>query len=188
MRELSLHLLDVMENALRAGARRIAVEIDENPRRNLLTLRVRDDGHGVAPDALGRLGDPFYTTRTTRSVGMGLALLRAAARRCNGDLVVRSRSGQGTEVTATFELDHIDRAPLGDVKATLLGALMADGECDVAYRHAVGDREFTFDSAHLRDALGDVPLSHPRVREWIEDHLDGGIAELYRGVEEEEHA
>ncbi|MHB0857533.1 MAG: ATP-binding protein [Anaerolineae bacterium] len=178
MRELSLHVLDIVENALEAGATRVCIEIDEDSRRNRLTIRVSDNGRGMSAETLQRLADPFYTTRTTRPVGLGIPLLRAAARRCNGDLTITSQVGQGTEVTAEFERDHIDRAPLGDIKSTLLGTILSHKTCDVQYRHHVDERLFAFDTEEMRRELGEVPLTHPRVRAWLEEFLTEGLAEL----------
>jgi len=186
MRELSLHLLDVLENAVRAGATRLEVEIVEDRARNRLAISVSDNGYGMDADTLKRVGDPFFTTRTSREVGLGLSLLRAAAQRCGGDLMVESRPGEGTRVVAEFQLDHIDRAPLGNVPATLMSALLMADHCDLRFRHSVGDREFTLDTAEIREILGDVPLSHPQVRTWLEEYMVGGYADLYATCEQEE--
>ncbi|MBC7315102.1 MAG: ATP-binding protein [Chloroflexi bacterium] len=179
MRELSLHILDVIENALEAGASRIEVEIDEDTARNVLAIRVADNGRGMDEETLRRVTDPFFTTRQTRHVGLGLPLFKAAAERCNGGLTITSQPGKGTEVRAIFQYDHIDRAPLGDMPATLLGAILSHHACDIAYRHRVDGQTFTFDTAELREALGGLPLSHPQVRAWLEAYLQEGIQSLY---------
>lgn len=179
MRELSLHILDILENSLEAGATKIWIEITEDSANNRLTINIQDNGRGMSEEILQRVGDPFFTTRTTRHVGLGIPLLRAATRRCNGDLSIRSQVGVGTQVLATFELDHIDRAPLGDMRATLLGAILSYREGDIHYRHQVDDRVFEFDTAEMRQVLGDVPLTHPQVREWLTEFLAEGFADLY---------
>lgn len=179
MRELSLHVLDILENALEAGASRIVLEIDEDSATNRLTIGITDNGRGMSPETLQRIADPFFTTRTTRNVGLGIPLFKAAAQRCNGDLAITSQLGAGTRVLAEFQLDHIDRAPLGDMRGTLLSVLLSQHICDLHYRHRVNARTFEFDTAELRQILGDVPLTHPQVRAWIEDFLSEGYAELY---------
>ena len=142
---------------------------------------------------LSHVNDPFFTTRTSRHVGLGLPLFRAAAQRCNGDLVVTSQPGVGTRVVVTFERDHIDRAPMGDIKSTLLCVILAaprgDGRkaAEVHYRHSVRDpqsncRTFEFDTEQMRQVLGGVPLTHPQVRTWLEDFLNEGFAELSRSA------
>lgn len=171
MRELSLHVLDILENAVAAGATLIRLEIIEDSAHNRLTIRVTDNGRGMDPVTLRRATDPFFTTRTTRNVGLGLPLLQAAAQRCNGDLTIRSQPGMGTQVVAEFQRDHIDRAPLGDMRSTLLGLILSQHPCDLHYEHWVDDRGFTFDTIETRRLLGGVPLTHPSVRAWLEEYL-----------------
>lgn len=182
MRELALHVLDVLENAIEAGAKRVELTIDEDSAVDRLTIEVADDGRGMSDAVLRRVGDPFYTTRTTRHVGLGIPLLRAAARRCNGDLTIASLPGSGTRVLVSFQRSHIDRAPLGDMRSTLLGVLLSQAEIDLRYQHRIDGREFAFDTTEMRAALRDVPLSHPAVREWLEAFLAEGFAELYEGA------
>jgi Histidine kinase-, DNA gyrase B-, and HSP90-like ATPase len=180
MRELSLHILDVLENALEAGATEVTLEIDENLRADRLTIAVRDNGRGMDAQTARRALDPFFTTRTTRHVGLGLPLFAAAARRCEGDLSLASVPGLGTAVTATFRHSHLDRAPLGDLTATLLAFLLSErGEAlHFVYRHRVNGRSFDLDTSAMRAELGDIPLSHPLVREWLSAYIAEGEAEL----------
>lgn len=172
MRELSLHVLDVLENALAAGATLIELEISESSAQNRLSIRVTDNGCGMDAETVARVSDPFFTTRTTRNVGLGLPLFKAATQRCNGDLTVRSQPGVGTEVLAEFQRDHIDRAPLGDIKSTLLGVILSDRLRDLRYEHRVNGRTFSLDTRELRAVLGAVPLTHPNVRAWLGEYLD----------------
>jgi len=170
-----------MENSLEAGASRIEVEIVEDTARNRLTISVSDNGRGMDPQTLERVADPFFTTRTTRHVGLGIPLFKAAAQRCNGDLKIVSQPGVGTRVVADFERDHIDRAPLGDVPGTLLGVILSHRQCDVRFAHRFDGRVFEFDTRRMRQILGDIPLDHPQVRVWLEDYLAEGYRELYGG-------
>jgi hypothetical protein len=132
------------------------------------------------PHALQHALDPFFTTRTTRHVGLGLPLLAAAARRCEGDLSVQSALGWGTEVKATFRHGHLDRAPLGNLPRTLLAFLLyGDGTgADLRYQHHLEDRLFQLDTAAIRSELGQVPLSYPAVRAWLYDYIAEGEAQL----------
>ncbi len=181
MLELSLHLLDVIENAVEAEASRIQVRIEEDLDADLLTIEIVDNGRGMSREMLKRVLSPFYTTRKTRHVGLGLPLFLAAARRCNGDLVVDSKPGKGTRVRATFRHRHIDRAPLGDIPTALLAILLSEHPVDLDYSHRVGDRDFQFDTAEIRRELGDVSLTHPRIRDWLFRELREGEAGLRRG-------
>ena len=181
MRELSLHILDLLENSLEAGATQVDLQIVEDSVRNTLTITVSDNGRGMDPATLARVGDPFFTTRITRHVGLGIPLLKAAAERCNGGLTVASRPGLGTCVVVSFDWDHIDRAPLGDMRSTLVGAILSRSECDLRYLHRVDQRVFEFDTREMRRLLGEVPLAHPQVRTWLHYFLKEGFAELYPG-------
>ena len=197
MRELSLHILDILQNSVEAGATRVELTVDEDLAADRLTITVEDNGRGIPPDKLPKLFDPFYTTRSTRHVGLGLPLLKAAAERCNGDVTLASEVGVGTSLTATLQHSHLDRAPLGDLTGTLLTFILG-GACDLRYVHRVlaagvdketgaGERgsggrggEFEFDTAEIRSELGEVPLTHPDVREWLRQFIAEGEAELPR--------
>jgi hypothetical protein len=178
VRELSLHILDVLENSIEAGASRIVLSIEEDPGRDTLVIEVTDDGHGMNTEKAERVLDPFYTTRETRHVGLGLPLFAAAARRCDGDLILQSVPGMGTRLRATFRRSHIDRAPTGDIPSVLLAALLSEHPVDLDYVHKVDGREFRFDSSEIRRDLGEVPLTHPKVRAWISGFLKEGEESL----------
>lgn len=180
MRELSLHILDLLENALEAGASRVELAVLENLEEDDLAIVVRDNGRGMDERTREQALDPFFTTRTTRHVGLGLPLLAAAARRCDGDLLVDSAPGVGTEVRAAFRHSHLDRAPLGKMADTLLAFLLhKDGAApELHYQHRIGGRLFELDTAAVRAELGDIPLSHPAVRGWLYDYIVEGEAQL----------
>jgi len=179
VRELSLHILDVLENSVEAGATRVELSIKEDLKKDVLEIMIRDNGRGMSKEFVQRVLNPFVTTRTTRHVGLGLPLFAAAAQRCNGDLRIESEPGVGTTVTATFQHSHIDRAPLGDIPGTLMAIILSDRPVDIRYRHKVNRRTFELDTAEVRHELGTVPLSHPSVREWLETTLQGGLQGLY---------
>ena len=123
MKELSLHILDIAQNSIAAGAKHVDLTVEEGE--GLLRITVADDGRGMSPEFLASVTDPFTTTRTTRKVGLGLPLLRLAAEQTGGELRVESQLGVGTTVTATFHADHIDCPPLGDTASTV--SLLAQG-------------------------------------------------------------
>ena len=174
MRELALHVLDVLQNSLAAGATEIMLEITEDEAADLLTICVNDNGRGMSPEMIRRCVDPFWTTRTTRHVGLGLPLFTAAAERAGGSLEIESGMGQGVRLKATFALSHPDRQPLGDVAGTLSACLAAPTPPRLRYRHMVSSgepgaasRSFEFDTEDLAAELEDVPLSHPAVQRWL---------------------
>jgi hypothetical protein len=175
---LSLHILDILENSIAAGATRVELRIEEDLEADRLTIEIIDNGKGMDEETLARVLDPFFTTRRTRHVGLGLPLFAAAAEWCNGGLHIESSVGQGTRVIATFQHSHIDRAPLGDIKGTLLAFLLTERPIDLHYVHRVDGRAFEFDTAELRAELGDVPLTHPAVRRWLGEFIAEGEGEL----------
>ena len=180
MRELSLHILDLLQNALEAGATEVDLCVVEDIQADLLSIRVRDNGQGMDPRVLRQALDPFFTSRTTRHVGLGLPLLAAAARRCDGELSIESGPGGGTEVRATFRHSHLDRAPLGNMSRTLLAFLLhGDGtRPDLRYQHRLDDRTFHLDTQAIRSELGQIPLSYPEVRTWLNSYIAQGEAQL----------
>lgn len=137
MEDLSLHVLDVVENSVAAAAKEIAILIREESASDRLSLEIRDDGRGMDAETCEKALDPFFTTRTTRRIGLGLPLLAQAARESGGDLEVESQPGGGTVVRAVFRLSHPDRKPLGDIGATLGAILAGRPELDLRFEHEV---------------------------------------------------
>jgi hypothetical protein len=178
VQELALHILDVLQNAREAGATLVRLTIEEDLAADRLTIVVEDNGRGMDEETLKKVLDPFFTTRTTRHVGLGLPLFAAAAELCNGGLAVESTLGKGTRVTATFQHSHIDRAPLGHIAETLVAFLLGEPPCDLVYVHRRDGQQFTLDTREVRRELGEVPLAHPAVREWLRDYIDEGVKSL----------
>ena len=175
MKELSLNILDITENSTKAGATIVNIDISETE--EALTITVRDDGTGMKPDVLGSVSNPFYTTRTTRRVGMGIPLFRFAAEQTGGTLSLESRhidefpSDHGTVISAVFNKAHIDFTPLGDIVSTVTTLIQGHPDVDFLYRHVFGEKEVTLDTRELREVLGDVPLDTFEVVIWIRDNL-----------------
>lgn len=175
MKELSLNILDIAENSVKAGATLITVSLTQAG--NVLTIEITDDGCGMDAETVRRVTDPFYTTRTTRKVGLGLPLLKLEAEQTGGTLTVTSRTaaqcpdGHGTTVRATFHTDHIDCMPLGDVTATLLTLIQGHPQEELAFSHRTDAGTVTLDTRQLREVLGEVPLDTYEVLKWIEGYL-----------------
>jgi hypothetical protein len=178
MKEIALHVLDIVENSLEAGATTIEIVVEEDMARNRLLLTVRDDGRGMEARKLAALGDPFVTSRTTRVAGLGLPLLKAAAEACNGRLGVHSAPGEGTTLTAEFQRDHIDRMPLGDLAGTVLSLVVGSPEIRWRFQYRADGRAFSFDTDPFHRALGDVPLCEPAVLKCIRETLEEGIRDV----------
>lgn len=181
MKEIALHLLDLAENSVSAGASAIEIAVTENQAFDRLTVAVQDNGRGMDPEIARQLGDPFYTTRTTRKVGLGIPLFQAAAEACNGGFSVSSSPGHGTRVQANFQLSHIDRMPLGDLPGTALALLIAHPEINwrFVYQLTPGDgsplHEFVFDDAPIKEILAGVPLCEPDVLAYLRQSLNDGF-------------
>jgi len=171
MKELSLHILDIAQNSVKAGASRIGVDIAESETQ--IAVTVTDDGCGMASDMLSRVTDPYTTTRDTRRVGLGIPLLKLAAEQSGGGIELESQPGKGTRLRAVFEREHLDRPPLGDMVSTMVTLIQGSPELDFAYRHVFPDgREATLDTAVLRGALEGVSLAEPDVLQWIAESLN----------------
>lgn len=152
MEDLSLHILDVVDNSLRSEAKLVEISVVEEPERDLLTLEVRDDGRGMSAEECARAADPYFTTKPGRRFGLGLALLAQAAKEAEGELRVSSAPGRGTTVRATFRLSHPDRRPLGDLAATLQTLVVGHPEVDFVFNHRRGGENMHFDTREVRRA------------------------------------
>lgn len=146
MEDLSLHILDVAENAIRAEAKTIKIEILEDESKDLLTLCIEDDGKGMDEEAAKRVVDPFFTTKTGKKVGLGVALLSQAAQQADGYLTIDSEEGVGTKITAVFKLSHPDMKPMGDILQTMVALISADPSIRFIYHHEKDDEIIHFDS------------------------------------------
>jgi anti-sigma regulatory factor (Ser/Thr protein kinase) len=175
MEDLSLHILDVAENSIAAGAKHIGILIQEESSRDMLTLEIADDGKGMDTETAKRAADPFYTTRTTRRVGLGLAFLQEAAHAADGTLDVQSRIGEGTTVRATFKLSHIDLKPMGNMADTLTALVASSSEVDIRYVHQWNGHSFTFDTREMRDTLSASNMSPSGVLAFMRDYLRKNI-------------
>ncbi len=179
MKELSLHILDIMQNSIVAGADRIVLTLTEDTKADTLSFRIEDNGKGMPEEMVQAVINPFVTGRTTRRVGLGIPLLKAAAELTGGGISLSSKEGVGTVIEARFGLSHIDRQPLGDMAGTMLGLLTSYEEITFVYRHGVDDREYTLDTQEMRDILGDVSFSQPDVMLWLSEYLKENEAALY---------
>ena len=178
MKELSLHILDIAKNSVKAKATLIEIIVEEDTNKNLLTIEIKDNGCGMSKEFLRTVKDPFSTTRTTRKVGMGISLFEAAAVQCGGKLDITSEVGVGTTLTTTFELDSIDRAPLGDIAGTMVTLISGSPSIDFMYKHTKDNKEFILDTREVRQILGEVTLDMPDVLMWIEGYINEGLIEI----------
>jgi len=162
MQDLSLHVLDIAENSIAAGALHVDIRVQESRREDRLSIEISDDGRGMSEKILEKATDPFFTTRTTRRVGLGLSLFEQAAKRAGGEFKIVSKPGVGTKVTGVFQRSHIDRQPLGDMGQTLLALIVGNPQIELTYWHQSDDSEVAFSSREIKAQLGDLPMNSPQ--------------------------
>ena len=178
MKELSLHLLDIAQNSVSARARAICICVRESTSADRLVLAVQDDGAGMDAETVRQVVDPFYTSRTTRNVGLGIPLLKAAAEACEGFLTIQSQPGVGTRLEVEFQRSHIDRMPLGDITETFLSLVIACPEINWRLVYQFDQNLFEFDDSEFKLALEGIPLTEPSVQAVLREYLHEGIAQL----------
>jgi hypothetical protein len=181
MEDISLHILDVAQNSVAAGATLISIRIADNPESDSFVLEVEDNGRGIPRDVLRKVLDPFYTTRTTRNVGLGLSLLAQSARDTGGDISVKSEEGRGATVTARFRPSHIDMKPIGDIASSLLTLIAGNPSLDFFFSYEKAGARFEFDTEGIKKVLEEVPLTSPYVLSWLKDELKWSLRAVTSG-------
>ncbi len=171
MTEISLNVLDIANNSIRAEASLIEIIIQIQRDLDILTITIADNGCGMTKEQIRQVEDPFFTPRTTRKVGLGVPFFKMAAESSGGSFRIESAPGAGTRVVANFGLSHIDRMPLGDMNSTMHTLITLNTQIDFLYRYQYDDREFTLDTREFRQILGGVPLSTPEVSAYIKEYL-----------------
>ena len=175
MKELSLNILDITENSVKAGALLTEITLTENE--EILTVSIKDDGCGMTPEILNSVTNPFYTTRTTRKVGLGIPLFKMSAEQTGGSLEISSKradekdSSHGTHLVATYYKKHLDFTPLGDVTSTIVTLIQGHPDIDFLFIHKRYDKEVRLDTRELKTILSPVPLNTYEVLLWIEENL-----------------
>lgn len=182
MPEISLNILDVAQNSLSAKATLVEITIDADTKKDTLYVTIKDNGCGMTKEQIERVSDPFYTTRKTRKVGLGIPFFKAAALATGGEFKIDSDVGVGTVVTAVFVLSHIDRMPMGDITSTMQSLITMNSSVDFLYTYKVDDRQFVLDTVAFREVLGDVPFDNYEVSEYIRDYLSTGKDETDKGI------
>ncbi len=180
MRELSLNVLDIAQNSIAAGASLTEIIVREDTIKKELLIGIYDNGKGMTEEQVVNVQDPFFTTRTTRKVGMGIPLFKMAAEQTGGSFKITSQVGVGTRVEALFKTDSIDFTPVGDMESTISTIVSMNEDKDFIYIRSVNDKEFKFSSAEIKVILDGVPLNEPSVMMWIESHLKEQTEELLK--------
>lgn len=178
MKELSLHILDIAQNSVRANASEIIINISENIKNNVFKFSIKDNGSGIENDIFKNIKNPFTTTRTTRKVGLGIPFLNDTCRLCNGNLLIETEIGKGTYLEATMEYNNIDRPPLGNIVSTVVGLVSSNEKIHFVYIHQYNEKTFKFDVNTIKEILDGIPLTDFKVIEWLDNYLMENINEL----------
>ena len=184
MPEISLNILDVAENSVRAEASLVEITVSVQPEEDTLTVVIRDDGCGMTKEQAARVQDPFFTTRTTRKVGLGVPFFKQAAESTGGSFRIDSEKGKGTTVKAVFGLSHIDRMPLGDISATVQTLIVFNEHIDFRYTYEYDAKSFVLDTREMREMLGEgISFSELEVSAFIKDYLETNKEETDGGAD-----
>ncbi len=168
MRELSLNVMDVAQNSITAKASLVTIIVKESDKDDFLDITIKDNGCGMTKEQVQNVIDPFFTTRTTRKVGLGVPLFKMAAEQTGGSFSIDSTVDVGTTLYAHFVKSSVDMTPLGDINSTVKILVQCNPDIDFVFSHSTDNGEFTLDTKELREILGeDVPLNTPDVLEWI---------------------
>lgn len=179
MKDISMHIMDILQNSIRAKADLIQLNVTENTAADTLTLEFIDNGSGMSEETLSKVLNPFFTTRTTRKVGLGLSLLKQNAEQTGGSLDIQSKLGEGTTVKAVFGLSHWDRQPMGDLPGTVILTVSAHPEIRFIFRYQSETIDFVFDTEEVNEVLDGASLQDPSVvrdlKELVEANLEGRV-------------
>jgi len=180
MNELSLHILDICQNSIKADASLVEITICEDTVTNLYTIVIKDNGTGMNKKTLSQVSDPFFTTRTTRKVGMGVSLFKMAAELSEGTFHIGSTEGVGTKIVTKFKLNHINRAPLGDIEDTISILCLNEKGIDILYKHRIGIHEYVFDTREVKEVLDGIPFTDYNVILWIKNNIKDGLISIQK--------
>lgn len=178
MKDLSSHILDIVQNSIRAKAALIQIEITELPEKDRLIIIISDDGKGMTKEQMQLATDPFYTSRTTRKVGLGLSLFKQNAEMTGGTFYLESEPGKGTKVTAEFGLSHFDRPVMGDLTGTLLLLICTSENIEYVFWYQTHSGDFKLDTREIRQILGNVPVSNPEVRTFLKEMIQENLEQI----------
>lgn len=181
MKDLSLHILDIAQNSIRAEATFVEITIEENIPSDLLSITICDNGFGMNPETVERVIDPFFTSRTTRKVGLGIPLLKMNAERCGGRFTITSEEKVGTEVIATFSHSNIDRPPLGDIAGVVVILVTANPALEFVYQHTYNGRAYCFDTREVKEALDGLPINDLKVVRFLKEMIKENLDEIQIG-------
>jgi len=172
MEEICAHILDITANAVTAGATHVAVSIEADRKNNLLSVRFKDDGRGMDEEMVKRVVDPFFSTKKGKKVGLGIPLLKGTAETCGGTFSLTSKPGEGVDISVSFQLDHPDLPPLGNLKDTIIVSVVGNPDVDFSFSYTADGNTFSLYTREIREMIGDVPINHPEIVKFLTEYLD----------------
>lgn len=175
MAEICAHIMDIVANSITAEAKKVNIFIAQDKKQDLLTVKVVDDGKGMSGEMSEKVQDPFFSTKTGRKVGLGIPLFKGTTEHCGGDFYLKSKIGEGTEIFASFALNHPDLPPLGNLKDTILVMIVSNPEVNFSFSYTINGKEFTLDTEEIKAQLGDIPINHPEVINFLGKYLDENL-------------
>lgn len=178
MKEISMHILDIVMNSIKAKATLIELYILDSNIKNILKIIIKDNGTGMSRETAIRVTNPFFTTRTTRKVGLGIPLLKEACERCKGSLSIQSKLGEGTTLECYFERDNIDRAPLGNMGDTIMTIINSMEDCELIYSHETDVNIFRLSTVEVKNMLENMSIKEPEIMMWIKEYVNENVISI----------
>lgn len=182
LRDISLHILDLVQNSIKAKAERIDITLSADSVSGLLHVMIEDDGCGMSREFLAKVEDPFTTGRTTRNVGMGIPFFKLACVQSGGNFTIESETGKGTKLAGSMGIDNIDRLPLGNLGDTVKLLLMQSPELRFVVKMCADGKDTVIDTNDIKAQLGDVPITEREILEWIEEFVNENVSNIFGGV------
>ncbi|MDY5969201.1 MAG: ATP-binding protein [Bacteroidales bacterium] len=178
MKELAMHVYDLMENSTAAGAKNICITIRDDKRGNLYDFTIVDDGKGMSPELLAHVTDPYTTSRTTRKVGLGLPLIKQNTERCNGGMTLESEVGKGTTLHFWFEHNNWDRPPMGDLAGTIAMLCAAHEDIHIVFKHITNNGEYVLDTNEVKEALDSASMNDVHILRFVKEMIQENLEEI----------
>jgi len=178
MKDLSMHIMDIVQNSIVAKATVIQIDIVEDIIDDSFTIMIKDNGKGMDAEMLKNVTDPYCTSRTTRKVGLGIPLLKQSAELTGGQFAIESELGKGTTLSARFVHSSIDRQPLGDIAGTIVLTASANPSIEFIYTHTINNRSYCFDTREVKEVLGDIPISNLEIIKYLREMIEENLKEI----------
>lgn len=178
MKTLSLHLLDLLANSVSAQANEIEIRVKDSLKENIYLFEIKDNGCGIKQEDIEKVTDAFFTSRTQRRVGLGLALIKMKTEQCAGGMNITSTCGKGTKLTYWFAHDNIDRPPLGDIEESIVMACTMNENIDLKYVHITDKGEYVFDTKEIKNVLEGFPISNIKIQKALKELIKNKLLEI----------